>query len=169
MLLWLSDAPKYDPTDVSSEKEICDFIDKFISCSSELIEDDLVSVQTHKHSQTCKKGNEDDTCRFGIPYLPMTHTCVLQPLDEKYSESKKKELQKQFNRIKKKLNKRRILQMNHNDFLKFLRLSQKSCIFAVRSSLKKPQIFLKRCPQDIFISSFSLKLVKLMRSNQNLQ
>ena len=66
------------------------FIDKLISVSSKPTEfsEELINLQRHKHSHTCKKHVKDGIkCRFGIPYFPMRKTMILEPFsdDEKFT------------------------------------------------------------------------------------
>ncbi|KAK3917150.1 Transmembrane cell adhesion receptor mua-3, partial [Frankliniella fusca] len=81
ILLWLEGAPIFDINNLNTHDEVCQFIDKIISCSSENISDDFVKLQTHKHSHTCQKriGNTDE-CRFNIQYFPIRQTLILTPL-----------------------------------------------------------------------------------------
>ena len=56
-LLWLKNAPKYDKDKPESDERCTEFIDKLISVSSKPTEfsEELISLQRHKHSHTCKK------------------------------------------------------------------------------------------------------------------
>lgn len=53
-LFWVKDAPQYGKND---EKEIVNFIDKYVTCqkadTSEM--EELVNLQLHRHAKTCKK------------------------------------------------------------------------------------------------------------------
>ncbi|KAJ1528130.1 hypothetical protein ONE63_008044 [Megalurothrips usitatus] len=169
MLVWLDNSPSFDPSDPNSKKDICNFIDKFISCSSKNINEDLKALQTHKHSHTCLKKSGTTECRFGIPYLPMTKTRILEPLKEDYDEDKIKKLKKIYKKIRARLEDEETIAMTFDQFLHSLNLSEDQYIKAIRSSLSKHQIFIKRDVQDIFISPFSIKMLDLMRSNQNIQ
>lgn len=66
--LYVKDAPKLDK---SSDSDIIKFVDKHITCSITGVSEDaelheLVNfLQTHRHSQTCKK--KHTTCRFFFP------------------------------------------------------------------------------------------------------
>ena len=56
-LLWLKNAPKYDKNNPESIKKCIELIDKLISVNSKSTEfsEELISLQRHKHSHTCKK------------------------------------------------------------------------------------------------------------------
>ena len=45
----------------------------------------LVNLQTHKHSKTCRKKGKA-ICRFGYPIPPMPRTCILEPHSTETSE-----------------------------------------------------------------------------------
>lgn len=55
-LIWIKDAPKYG---ISSDQEVCDFIDQYISCNIPIEEgplrDLVLLLQKHRHSSYCKK------------------------------------------------------------------------------------------------------------------
>lgn len=51
MIVWIENAPKYLEND---NKEIVAFVDSYLKCERNT-EDNLIELQVHKHSQTCKK------------------------------------------------------------------------------------------------------------------
>ena len=169
MLVWLENAPTYDPDYPESKREVCDFIDEFVTCSSKDLSPELLSLQKHKHSHTCYKKLGQNHCRFNIPYFPMDKTTILEPLSRKYSTKKIAKLKRIHKTIQKAKEKEESLKMTFKQFLMSMNMSYKTYILAIRSSIRKPQVFLKRDPCDMFISPFSKKMIKLMRSNQNLQ
>ena len=71
-------------------------INKWISCSLDTENEDLrklvKEVNVHKHTNSCKKGN--NPCRFSFPRLPSNKTLISNPLSEddldKISDDKKK-------------------------------------------------------------------------------
>jgi len=96
-LLWLKNTPKYDKDIPKSSKKCTEFIDKLISVSAKPSEfsEDLICLQRHKHSHTCKKHVKNGIkCRFGIPYFPMRQTMILEPFndDEKLTKKEREEL-----------------------------------------------------------------------------
>ena len=56
-LLWLQNAPKYDKDKSESIERCTEFIDKLISVNTKPtgLSENLISLQRHKHSHTCKK------------------------------------------------------------------------------------------------------------------
>lgn len=99
----------------------------------------------------------------------MVKTKVLHPLPEDFEEKELKKSEKVFKKIQEHLQREETLTLTCQDFLARLKISHNQYITAIRSSLQKPQVFIKRDIQDIFISPFSKKILDLMRSNQNIQ
>ena len=77
-LFWIKEAPQYQK---SPNEEIVSFVDKYITCqkpdsSSEM--EDLVNLQTHRHTKTCNKEGHKIS-RFNFPLPPMPRTLILTP------------------------------------------------------------------------------------------
>jgi len=74
------DAPRLDQ---ASNKEVVQFVDKYVSCSlpDEETQNDLhklvTELNTHKHTKTCKKHGSE--CRFGFPRPPSPTTLIARP------------------------------------------------------------------------------------------
>ena len=91
-LFWVKDAPVFDK---ESDQDICDFVDKYVTCElpNQETETELykivTEVQCHskKHSKSCKKGNKE--CRFGFPKPPVKNTFITRPkTDNDYDNPK---------------------------------------------------------------------------------
>ena len=99
MLVWVENAPTLE---TRSKEEIIEFVDKYLTCSSDNEKTaNLVNLQSHKHSRTCRKKGKP-ICRFGFPLPPLPNTMLLYPLEENIDKYKKKnvELQKAMNECK---------------------------------------------------------------------
>ena len=99
-LLWIADVPQYG---VDDTELITQYIDQIISCrrtwDDEQI-DNLVDLQLHKHTRTCKKQfRKTKVCRFGFPRYSMLSTEILQPLASSDAEQQKAHAEN-CNRIK---------------------------------------------------------------------
>ena len=80
MLVWIENVPTLEN---NSEEEIVQFVDQYHSCNADNEETaNLVTLQTHKHSRTCRKK--------GKPLPPLPRTMLLYPLEEKVNKYKKK-------------------------------------------------------------------------------
>ncbi|KAK3923676.1 Envelope glycoprotein M [Frankliniella fusca] len=120
MLLWLEGAPKFDINDSTSKDNVCTFIDKIISCSSETLSEDLVKLQTHRHSHTCKKkhGNADE-CRFGIPYFPIKSTTILAPLPDDMDPEIISKYKQKLQKIKRQLDDKDTVHLSFEEIIRF--------------------------------------------------
>ncbi|KAL1268865.1 hypothetical protein QQF64_034228 [Cirrhinus molitorella] len=82
LLAWIKGAPEFEN---DSDKEVCDFIDRYIICqlpdptTNPELHKIVTEVQLHsrKHSKSCKKGNV--LCRYGFPKLPTSETTITHP------------------------------------------------------------------------------------------
>ena len=76
-LFWVKDAPKIGH---NTEKEICSFIDTYVSCNIPDSETDpdlytlVDKVQRHSHSSSCMKSGKG--CRFHFPKAPTSETLI---------------------------------------------------------------------------------------------
>ena len=162
MLVWIDNAPSLEK---SSEEEIVQFVDKYLTCS---VNDEktahLVELQTHKHSRTCRKKRKA-ICRFGFPLPPMPQTRLLYPLEEEVDQFKKKysELQRAMNENKD----------NDVSFAEFLETEAKMTfedyIKCIRSSLNAPKVFLKRAPNEMRVNLFNVKILLAWKANLDIQ
>ncbi|XP_053089417.1 uncharacterized protein LOC117597159 [Pangasianodon hypophthalmus] len=89
LLAWVKDAPEFEN---HSDKDVCDFIDRYVTCKLPDATADpelhkiVAEVQLHskKHSKSCKKGKV--LCRFGFPKLPMSYTTITRPRPQRPEE-----------------------------------------------------------------------------------
>ena len=78
-LFWIKNAPEYGR---DCDGDIIKFVDSYISCKADSDDlSELVNLQRHKHSKTCKKKGRA-ICRFNFPLPPMPRTVILEPLSE---------------------------------------------------------------------------------------
>ena len=163
MLVWVENAPKLD---TNTEDEIVQFVDQYLTCSAEKNETlELVKLQTHKHSRTCRKKGKP-ICRFGFPLPPLPITMLLYPLEEEVEKYKKKsaELQKDMNQFQDNV------EMTFDDFLnKIAKMDFEDYIRCIRSSLRAPKVFLKRKPQEMRINLFNENMLLAWKANLDIQ
>ena len=169
MLIWIESAPKYC---VDSEEDVLAYVDKHVSCSHEETQqlEELVNLQMHKHSKTCRKKGEP-ICRFGFPLPPMPNTVILEPLDDDDEAENFKEI---FDRIKCELDKMgdgsEHRDMSFSEFLTDVaQVSEEHYMKAIRSQLKGPKLFLKRCPSEIRINPYMKMVLSAWKANHDLQ
>ena len=163
MLVWVENAPTLE---TNSEDEIVQFVDQYLTCSAEKNETlELVKLQTHKHSRTCRKKGKP-ICRFGFSLPPLPRTMLLYPLEEEVEKYKKKSagLQKDMNEFQDNV------EMTFDDFLnKIARMDFEDYIKCIRSSLRAPKVFLKRKPQEMRINLFNENMLLAWKANLDIQ
>ncbi|CAF4606665.1 unnamed protein product, partial [Rotaria sp. Silwood2] len=176
-LIWLKNAPKYDKNNPESIEKCIEFIDKLISVSSKPTEfsEELINLQRHKHSHTCKKHVKDGIkCRSGIPYFPMRKTMILEPLsaDEKLTKKEREEISKNRQNVIKELDeisKDADNSLTFEEFLKHVNMNEEEYIKMIRAELKKAKVFLKRAPNEIRINAYNPMIMSLHKANMDIQ
>ena len=163
MLVWVENAPTLE---TKSEQEIIEFVDQYLTCNSDNEKiANLVNLQSHKHSRTCRKKGKP-ICRFGFPLPPLPKTMLLYPLEENIDKYKKKnvELQKSMNECKENEN------IPFDEFLeKIARMDFEDYICCIRSSLKAPKVFLKRKVKEMRINPFNENILLAWKANLDIQ
>ena len=76
-LLWIKDEPIYEK---NTDSEITSFIDCYLSTKSSFLDENLLKIQKHDHTKTCRK-NQHSKCRFNFPLPPIDKTVILEPLE----------------------------------------------------------------------------------------
>lgn len=163
-MIWLKDAPKFDPDDPSTFEPNEIFIDKYVSVLRDT-SNPLLSFQQHKDSFTCHKGKKNkNKCRFNFPRPPMNKTRILLPLPENIQNNDKEQAKSNFKLLSKKLKSltkaKGILLSEYKDFafedfLKLIDMNEDNYILAIRSSLKEPTVFYKRNVYSIMTNNYN--------------
>jgi len=169
-LLWIDDVPQYG---ISETADVTQYIDAIISCQRTWHKDELnnlVELQIHKHTRTCKKQfRKTNVCRFGFPKYPMCNTEILEPLT-----CDKDELKVHTENLK--IIKTSLAAMkpsdeipSMDDFLAALQLDYDSYKLAIRSSLKMATTFIKRSPSEIRVNNYNVHTLQAWRANYDIQ
>ncbi|XP_021964938.1 uncharacterized protein LOC110860191 [Folsomia candida] len=168
-LFWLKNSPKYNEDSPESVTECEAFIDKYISCKVDV---DGVIHQQHKHTRCCEvtfKGVKK--CRFGMPYPPMARTRILLPFPAEYPESLRSVATKNLGAVKDQIqylvgDK---INLEFEEFMELLGLDEAQYIMAVRSSISRPTVFLKRKITEAFTNAYNPDLARLWKANMDIQ
>ena len=163
MIVWVENAPKYNS---STNEEITTYVDKYLKCcSDEAYLHDLIQLQLHKHSRTCRK-KADRICRFGYPLPPLNRTIILEPLDTDVEKYKK-----MYDKIQKKMNtEKEGFDMTFEQFLSdVIEMNEDNYIKCIRTSLKASKVFLKRRPKDIRVNLYSETVLRAWKANIDIQ
>ncbi|XP_047999641.1 uncharacterized protein LOC125236759 [Leguminivora glycinivorella] len=147
MMLWLEEAPIFVPGDVESAERVVQFVDNILTCDSNELTEDILHVQKHKHTHTCRP-KPDKLCRFDIPFFPLDSTQILVELPKDNASYKRvkdiaRSIQIKMQDIPPEIE-------TFTDFLEFVGVTYENYILAIRSTLKRPKVFLKRSPKDTF-------------------
>ena len=167
-LFWIKNAPEYGK---DTDEDIAKFVDSYVSCKADPNDlTDLVNLQRHKHSKTCKKRGHA-VCRFNFPLPPMPRTMILEPLSETdLDENVADILKKALERIRTLLDSIKADEtMTFVEFREKLDLSEQQYIKAIRLSLKHSTLLLKRSPAEIRINCYNPHLLKAWQANMDIQ
>ena len=113
---------------------------------------ELVNLQLHRHAKSCKKQGHK-ICRFNFPLPPMPRTLILEPLLKTILE------QDELNQVKQNYDAIKCLldEMKYGEnitfeaFLDKLKLTEEQYLQAIRYSLKRSTLLLRRAPSEIRI------------------
>ena len=177
-LYWVDGAPIYPLNDDSDDAKLIEeqcikYIDSFITTKRYVDDGDeeirtLQQYQLHKHTKTCRDKNR--TCRFGFPLPPMDKTCILCPHPTGYYNLKI--ATQKFQRIQEKLTEygRQFTDdIPFPDFLQTIGMTKAEYIEALRTSIKRPKVFLKRSTNAVYINNYNEKLLRVWKANIDIQ
>lgn len=170
MLLWLENVPVFDPKEPASFHSVERVIDKYISCSSE---NPYASYNHHHHTFTCYKTKQDAAekrCRFNIPYPPMLRTQILTPLvaGENTDKKTQERRQTQWRQLRKLL----VLEgvnLTYSELIKGLKVTHEEYINVLRTSIRRPTVFLKREWKDRHTSGYNVTILNEWQANTDIQ
>ena len=165
ILIWTDNAPTYKEDSV---EHVVKYIDQHVSCSKSAQFEDLINLQTHKHSKSCRKKGHP-VCRFGFPLPPFKETVILEPLETEIEKYKAlyREVQKKINSLHDLEN---VENITFDEFLNnFLQINEEEYIKIVRSSLHGPKVFLKRKPCEVRINPYMKVVLSAWNATHDLQ
>ncbi|KAE9521762.1 hypothetical protein AGLY_017839 [Aphis glycines] len=158
MLLWLDNAPVFDPAKPETFGACVTLINKYITC---MVDNgspahEYLHKNTHSHTHTCYRTDKEKQmkkCRFNIPYPPMNEICILTPLTEDISNPITRKIHLTLEDILQKLS---IKDVNEYKSI-------------IRTVIRRPTVFLKRTIKQRMVSGFNEKLFPLWQSNMDIQ
>lgn len=169
MLVWIENAPSFNPDRPENLDEVAAFIDSIVSIDSSNPDvQEFIQYQHHRCTRTCHKTLRGKTqCRFGAPFPPMRKTTILTPLEEEVSKEQKKEYKDIVQKINDLLDSNTV--SDFDDFLDKIDCTEEDYIKIIRSQLKANKVFVKRHPKNCRINPFSEKILMTMQSNMDIQ
>lgn len=161
-LLWAENAPTWKPH--HNDQEVCAYVDKYLTCSSEAVEPELIRLQIHKHRRCLKRKGDTLTCRYGYPLPPMRRTSVIYPL-EMPSDTAKAD----WKTIRSMLHTYKDTDLNFDAFLALCGMDDERYNAAIQCAVRRPTVWLRRTLKDVWVNSYNPDLLKLWRANMDLQ
>ena len=168
IFLWLKGAPIYDSSDKTTVDKCLKFIDNFITCEYDA-NNPLIALQKHRHSHTCRKGNQNKKkCRFNFPIPVMSKTMILEPLTD---EEKSPILKESVTKVQNFMNSlyKKDQNIPFENILTKLEMTEESYILSLRYPLKRSQVFLKRGSMEVGINCYNKSMLNLFESNMDIQ
>ncbi|GFS68626.1 helitron_like_N domain-containing protein [Trichonephila clavipes] len=135
VLLWLEN----NPHEKISEPKTIQLLTDLCSVSRNDLPGEMYANQVHKHTFTCTKRGET-SCRFGIPYWPMTETRVLLPLPK--DDGRKNGLQTRATNLRKLLEEKNYETLG--EFPVDNNLTMAHYLDTIRATLRRPTVVFKR-------------------------
>jgi hypothetical protein len=157
--------------DKNSDEGIISFVDKYVRGvvpnDDEQLRDLVVSRQMHHHARTCrkKKGLE---CRFHFPKHPSQATVVSRvPV----RENSKQIVQQARTMIHQVMNTLREMGTDHtlHDILTQSGVTTQDYNDALKISMKKTTVIMKRSPSNTCINPYNPVILKSIRANMDIQ
>jgi hypothetical protein len=161
-LMWTEDAPAYDPQN-PNDPQLLNYIDAHMSCAlSGLKEHPMwLQLQWHKHMKYCQR-SKHKYCTGEYPRPPMRSTCILQPVtvieaggghqELKLLQSEWAAIHLQMDALLKDIDHDSDVPMEQ--FYDMLGLTEAHFIRALRASLPRAKVFLKRAVNEVWINPY---------------
>ncbi|XP_062618787.1 uncharacterized protein LOC134280394 [Saccostrea cucullata] len=193
-LLWVKNAPRLGK---NTDKEICSFVDKYITCSLPDPEKDpdlndiVKAVQMHNksHTKSCKK--HSTTCRFNFPRPPILESFIAKVPDDK-DTTKFKEggsdmpTIEEINKMCKAANQRSpkqivkdvwsIISSTENveestidNILQSCNVSYSAFVDSLKTITKRNCIYHKRGLSDTWVNNYNQTLLRAWNANMDIQ
>ncbi|RXN36942.1 replicase helicase endonuclease [Labeo rohita] len=192
LLAWVKGAPEFEN---QSDQEVCDFIDRYITChlpdstTDPELHKIVTEVQLHsrKHSKSCKKGNV--LCRYGFPKLPVTKTTITRPRPQRPEEDENEDQNRPDGKkarqeaVRKAMNDARMKLKplwdllndpqasfdNLSDLLTKCDLSMDDYNNYVEALSTSSVILLKRDPKEAWVNGYNPDLLRAWNANMDIQ
>lgn len=163
MLIWVKN-PLVHGRD--SDSAVIKFVDSFVTCRRDDSMPDLINLQTHRHAGTCRKHGKS-VCRFNFPIFPLPSTMLLYPLQPSDNTDCKDKVEKITSFLDALY--KSDSDMGFDNFLSQLNMNLEEYLNIIRSTLKRPQLFLKRSISESRINNYNTVLLKSWMANMDLQ
>lgn len=167
-ILWIKDAPKLG---VSSDQDVCNFIDKYISCSvpmNDSLAELVCKVQKHRHSVACRRNGQ---CRFHYLRPPSPDTMIAREVQsEMYSNEDISVALTALTVIKKILNDKMLPEdITLDKLLGQAGISYSDYIRGLQICSSGNSVVLRRKPSESWINNYNPDVIMVWKANMDLQ
>lgn len=169
MAFWIEGAPHFE---TSSDKELQNFPDKYVSCSLPSDDEELCSLvkklQTHVHSFACMKSGKE--CRFSFPKPPSDSAMIVHPDNEEIAQNNLTKtqvlqiLQLVYDKLDELEDDVTIEQLQEQNGI-----SPQLYYSALSKSKNSDGIIMKRKPSEKCVNNYNPTLLKLWKANMDIQ
>lgn len=170
-VLWVENAPDLK---TSSEDEICNWIDSYITCEipppDDPLHDEVLSKQQHTHSVACRK--HGTSCRFHYPKPPCDKTLLSNPEADAsiihVSAAAAKEVLSKVNDVltDDTVN---VSDLSLQQVLCIAQVSEENYYNALKYSKAGKSVVLKRKPSSLNINCYNRDILQVWKANMDLQ
>ena len=166
-LLWVKNAPQID---VQTDDEVCEFVQKYISCniSDDEDEKDLVcKLQRHSHSSYCRKKG---SCRFKYPKPPSDKVIIAKEPDTENSMELIAHAKNVMSKVYNAMTEQESLgSMSTEELLKLLHVSSEEYYKALSVTMRGRKVILARRPCETNINPYNRTCILAWRANMDIQ
>ena len=166
-LLWVKNAPQIN---VQTDDEVCEFVQKYISCSIPDDEDEkelVCKLQRHSHSSYCRKKG---SCRFKYPKPPSDRVIIAKEPDSENSIELKAHARNIMSKVYNAITEQEsVVSMSIEEILNFLRVSSEEYYKALSVNMRGRKVILARKPCEANINPYNRTCILAWRANMDIQ
>ena len=166
-LLWVKNATQIN---VQTDDEVCEFVQKYISCSIPEDEDEkelVCKLQRHSHSSYCRKKG---SCRFKYPKPPSDRVIIAKEPDSENSTELKAHARNVMSKVYNAIAEQESVgSMSTEELLNFLRVSSEKYYKALSVTMRGRKVILARKPCEAMINPYNRTCILAWRANMDIQ
>ena len=167
-LLWVKDAPQVG---INSDLEVCDFIEKYVSCGipceNDGIQEKILKIQKHSHSSYCRKKG---TCRFNFPKPPSDRMIIAKPPESENALQITTEAREIMGKVYKAVMDKDTPQiLSTEDILRESGIRTANYYKALGVAVRGRKIILKRRPAECYINPYNITCFKAWQACMDIQ
>ena len=170
-VLWVEDAPDIEK---SSDEDICNWIDTYISCGipdkEDPLHEEVLTKQVHTHSVAFRK--HGTTCRFHYPKPPSDKTLLAKPNDDDTNVTlTQAQVQQTLSKVNKVLTNDEVdvSNLTLSEILNLAEVSKSHYYKALQYSKSGKSVVLKREPSCLNVNNYNKDILRIWKANMDLQ